>query len=51
MYNRAKREGENRLKRQFAKICSTALAAGYDIVAGVTAMAHESHQLTGGSPE
>jgi formate/nitrite transporter FocA (FNT family) len=47
MYIRAKREGETRLNRPFAEIASTALAAGFDIVAGVTAMALVSHLLTG----
>jgi formate/nitrite transporter FocA (FNT family) len=47
MYARAKREGQNRLERPFAEVASTALAAGFDIVAGVTAMALVAHLLTG----
>jgi formate/nitrite transporter FocA (FNT family) len=45
MYERTKREGEQRLQRPFAEIASTALAAGFDIVAGVTALALVSHLL------
>lgn len=47
MYIRAKREGRTRLERPVAEIVSTALAAGFDIVAGVTAMAIVTHLLTG----
>lgn len=47
MYVRAKREGEKRLQRPVAEVCSTALAAGFDIVAGVTAMAIVTYLLTG----
>jgi formate/nitrite transporter FocA (FNT family) len=47
MYIRTKREGEHRLQRPVAEIASTALAAGFDIVAGVTAMAIVTHLLTG----
>jgi formate/nitrite transporter FocA (FNT family) len=47
MYIRAKREGQTRLGRPFTEVASTALAAGFDIVAGVTAMALVSHLLTG----
>ena len=47
MYIRAKREGQNRLERPLTEICSTALAAGFDIVAGVAAMVIVTHLLTG----
>ncbi len=47
MYIRTKREGEKRLRRPIAEIASTALAAGFDIVAGITAMAIVAHLLTG----
>jgi formate/nitrite transporter FocA (FNT family) len=47
MYIRAKREGENRLQRPISEICSTALAAGFDIVAGVTVMAIIAHLVSG----
>jgi formate/nitrite transporter FocA (FNT family) len=46
MYVRAKREGESRLERPVSEIVSTALAAGFDIVVGVTAMVVVAHLLT-----
>jgi formate/nitrite transporter FocA (FNT family) len=46
MYVRAKREGEKRLERPVSEMISTALAAGFDIVAGITAMAIVSHLLS-----
>jgi formate/nitrite transporter FocA (FNT family) len=46
MYVRTKREGEQRLQRSFTEIASTALAAGFDITVGITALALVSHLLT-----
>lgn len=37
IYERTRREGERRLARPFLEVMSTALAAGFDIVAGLTA--------------
>ncbi len=45
MYERTKEEGRTRLERPFAELLSTALAAGFDIVAGVTALAVTSSLL------
>jgi formate/nitrite transporter FocA (FNT family) len=39
IYERTKEEGRRRLQRPFLEIVSTALAAGFDIVAGITALA------------
>jgi formate/nitrite transporter FocA (FNT family) len=47
MYERTKREGAQRLQRPVAEIASTAAAAGFDIVAGITALALVSHLLSG----
>lgn len=47
MYRRTKEEGAKRLERPLAELMSTALAAGFDIVAGVTALALVSHLLVG----
>jgi formate-nitrite transporter family protein len=45
IYRRTKEEGERRLKRPVAEEISTALAAGFDIVAGVIALALLETQL------
>jgi formate/nitrite transporter FocA (FNT family) len=45
IYNRTKEEGERRLRRPFLEILSTALAAGFDIVAGVVALVLVEAQL------
>ena len=45
IYERTKEEGERRLSRPLAEIVSTALAAGFDIVAGITAFTLVSAQL------
>ncbi len=47
MYERTKEEGAKRLRRPFAEQVATALAAGFDIVSGVTALALVSHLLSG----
>jgi formate-nitrite transporter family protein len=39
MYARARKEGARRLERPFLEMASTALAAGFDIVVGVTVLA------------
>ncbi len=39
IYARTRREGERRLQRPFLELVSTALAAGFDITAGLTAFA------------
>jgi formate-nitrite transporter family protein len=39
MYARARKEGARRLERPFLELASTALAAGFDIVVGVTVLA------------
>jgi formate/nitrite transporter FocA (FNT family) len=39
MYARARKEGARRLERPFLELASTALAAGFDIVAGVAVLA------------
>jgi formate/nitrite transporter FocA (FNT family) len=45
IYRRTKKEGERRLERPLVEEASTALAAGFDIVAGVLAMALVQSQL------
>ena len=53
IYRRTKEEGERRLERPLLEMVSTALAAGFDIVAGVTALAIVAGSLThrfGASP-
>jgi formate/nitrite transporter FocA (FNT family) len=47
MYLRAQREGARRLERPVTEVAATALAAGLDVVAGVTAMAVVALLLTG----
>jgi formate/nitrite transporter FocA (FNT family) len=46
IYRRTKDEGERRLERPLLEMVSTALAAGFDIVAGVAALALVATQLT-----
>jgi formate/nitrite transporter FocA (FNT family) len=45
IYDRTKKEGERRLRRPLLEIISTALAAGFDIVAGVVALVLVEAQL------
>lgn len=45
IYRRTKEEGERRLERPLLEMISTALAAGFDIVAGITALALVETQL------
>jgi formate/nitrite transporter FocA (FNT family) len=45
IYRRTKEEGERRLERPLLEMISTALAAGFDIVAGVVALALVSTHL------
>ena len=45
IYERTKEEGRRRLKRPLAEEISTALAAGFDIVAGILALALVATQL------
>ncbi len=45
IYARTKEEGERRLQRPFLEVMSTALAAGFDIVVGVTVLALLTEQL------
>jgi formate/nitrite transporter FocA (FNT family) len=45
IYRRTKNEGERRLERPIAEEVSTALAAGFDIVAGITALILVESQL------
>lgn len=45
IYQRTKEEGERRLERPFLEVMSTALAAGFDIVAGVVALVLVFSQL------
>lgn len=42
IYERTKEEGERRLQRPLLEEISTALAAGFDIVAGILALSHSS---------
>jgi formate/nitrite transporter FocA (FNT family) len=45
IYRRTREEGERRLQRPIAEIVSTALAAGFDIAAGVTVLGIVSHLI------
>lgn len=45
IYRRTKAEGERRLERPLLEMISTALAAGFDIVAGITVLALLESQL------
>ena len=45
IYEETRKEGERRLERPFLEVVSTALAAGFDIIAGVVAMALVETQL------
>jgi len=45
IYERTREEGARRLQRPLPEVVSTALAAGFDIVAGVTALVLVSSQL------
>jgi formate-nitrite transporter family protein len=45
IYERTKQEGERRLERPVVEIASTALAAGFDIVAGIVALALVASQV------
>src|SRR5205814_10252337 len=45
IYERTKEEGERRLERPVLELVSTALAAGFDVVAGVVVLALLSAQL------
>jgi formate/nitrite transporter FocA (FNT family) len=45
IYERTREEGARRLERPLLEVVSTALAAGFDIVAGVTALVLVSSQL------
>ena len=47
IYVRTKEEGRRRLERPFVEVVSTALAAGFDIVAGIVALALVSAHLAG----
>ena len=46
IYERTRKEGERRLERPFLELVSTALAAGFDIVAGVAALVLIESQLS-----
>jgi formate/nitrite transporter FocA (FNT family) len=45
IYERTREEGKRRLERPFLEVVSTALAAGFDVVAGVTALVLVESQL------
>lgn len=45
IYERTKREGERRLTRPLVEVASTALAAGFDVIAGLTVFALVSSLL------
>ena len=47
IYVRTKREGERRLERPVVEVISTALAAGFDIVAGIVVLGLVSAHLAG----
>ena len=50
IYRRTKDEGERRLERPLLEMVSTALAAGFDIVAGVVALGIVATELSGLGP-